>query len=202
MKQWATCTFDCDVDVQTLVFGRRVLDWPRGDDATLLVPVHAYLYEDHSKQKGAHMANGYGNKDWQTTSAYFDGRNNAEKNFGPSWHEGRLSIDSDTMKAWDQDPDGNWTLLGSRDGPEKDHFDEFDTMTEIQYDDAVDLGTLRKGEVLEQWRWVRDADGSWHRPENVLTLQDGSNNDDTNAKIDFAVDQADGRFYFYHYVET
>lgn len=201
MKDWATATFDCTVDAAAVVYGHRVFDYPTAEDALLLVPVHAYTSSDHFDDKGAQMITD-GPEDFRVTSAYLDGRNPTDCTTGPRWHEGRLSINRHgEIEAWHQDRYRNWTKTGSTDVGREDHFAEIDVMTEIQYDDEMDLPRTFKGQILTQWRWIRDVDGGWHRPEDVLTLQEGSNNDGERARIDFAIDQDDGRFYFYHYIE-
>lgn len=200
----ATATFDADVAVQGLVFGWRVFDYPVADDALLLIPVHGYCHEDHfDDAKGAMMATkSDSGADYRITSAYLGDRTGIDLSTGPAWQEGRLYIDDDgTITAWHQDPSGDWTIAGREDVGRESSFVEVDTMTEIQFDDQMDLPATHKGQILTQWRWVQDASGDWHRPDDVLSLQDGSNNDGDHAQIDFAVDQDDGRFYFYHYVE-
>jgi hypothetical protein len=199
MIDWATCTFDSEIDIGTIIGGYRVFHYPVANDALLLVPVHAYTSSDHFGEKGAAML-ASGPEDFRLTSAYLDGRNPVECHTGPRWHETRLSIDDGTIQAWHQHPNGNWTKLGENDIGHEDHFTEVDTMTEIQYDRTIDLESTHRGQILTQWRWIRDVDGGWHRPDDVLTLQDGSNNDGDRSRIDWAVDQDDGRFYFQHYV--
>lgn len=201
-KDWATCTFNTDVKVQQIVYGHRVFDFPKADDAHLLVPVHAYCYEDHFKDKGAQMLNPFGKRDFRITSAYLNGRNSSDETFGPGWHEGRIKInDYGLIKVWHQDPQGDWTKTGQDNVGSEDHFEEIDVMTEVQYDNEMDLPKSNKGEIFTQWRWIKGFDGDWYRPNDVLTLQNDSNNDGDHAKIDFAIDQDDGRFYFYHYVK-
>jgi len=200
-KDWATATFDANTDVSALVYKVSVQQFPSGDDANLLVPVHAYEYSDHFAEKGAQMVRDSHNDDYRVTSAYFGGRNPADTGYDAGWGEGRIVLDDGTMTAWFQPPGGSWTQTGRREDCERDHFVEFDTMTEIQYDDDQDLPAFTKGQVATQWRWVRDVDGNWYRPEDVLSLQDGSNNDGSAAQIDWLLDQDDGTYYFFHYVE-
>jgi len=200
-KDWATCTFQTDSPINQIVYGHRVFHFPGGDDANLLIPVHAYLSSDHFDEKGAQMLTDAGDGDYRITSAYLDGRNPVDLRTGPHWQEGRITIDGDgVIDVWHNDPDDNWTKTGSTDVGQEDHFVEFDTMTEIQYDEQNDLPRTYKGQILTQWRWLRDTDGNWHRPDDVLSLQTGSNNDGDRSRIDWAVDQDDGRFYFYHHV--
>lgn len=202
-KDWATCTFEADMEVSQIQYTLSVSSLPDGDDASLLIPVHAYEYTDHFEEKGAQMALATDGADYRVTSSYFGNRNPVDCSYGPGWGKGRLTLSSDgTMKAWFKPAGGSWTQTGKREGSEKTHFVELDTMTEIQYDDTVDLSPAEKGEIATQWRWIRDAGGGWHRPGDVLTLQDGSNNDGEYARIDWLVDQADRTFYFFHSVEV
>jgi hypothetical protein len=201
MIDWATCTFDSDVQIASIVTGYRVFHYPTADDALLLVPNHCYTSSDHFEDRAAQMLT-TGPDDFQITSAYLDGRNPYDGEVGPRWHEGRVEIDRNgQIQTWHQSPDGDWTKTGQNDIGHEDHFSELDMMTEIQYDEEMDLGRTYRGQLISQWRWIRDVDGGWHRPDDVLELQDGSNNDGEHARIDWAVDQDDGRFYFWHYVK-
>lgn len=185
-------------EIYTLSFEANMNKLPHVGDDLLLIPCHAYLYENHFLKKGALVHRWETNDNYEISSNYFtdcggwDSHITVAKN---QWRERRLEIvhNQNKLKGWAKDTNNNWVLLGECSNVTENEIVHIDVMSEIQYLGTMDLPAVDPDLNKIIFNWVYTNQG-WKRPGECLSYNGSQQG--TWARINFATDDWD-RFWFY-----
>lgn len=86
--------------------------------------------------------------------------------------EGRQSVDPNKkIEVWTKDYNNNWHKLGLTDPSDETQIFRFDFLSEIYYEDSMDLPSTLHNHI---WvKWIRTSEG-WKKPQDVLDAKEGN----------------------------
>lgn len=189
-------------EIYALSFEANMNKLPHVENDLLLIPCHAYLYENHHLKKGALTHRWETNGNYEISSNYFtdcggwDSHITVTKN---QWRERRLEIvlNQNKLKGGGKDTNNNWVLLGECSNVTENEMVHIDFMSEMQYIGTMDLPSVDPDLNKIILNWVYTNQG-WKRPLECLSYNGSQQG--TWARIECATDGWD-RFWLYFGIE-
>jgi len=206
---WGVVEFEPDdVTLHTIAGHTEVGEIPSNDSLNLdvLIPVHAYEYLDHKKEKVAvHAQDNHKDGEFKVQGSYAKAAGGWQTN---------VSFEHDTTFSWRIEIMNNnvaniwlrndgWIHLAKIPDTSETEIREIDCMTEIQSNGDFNV-SMDRHQVRTRLTSCFTEEEGWTPPRDVLRWSGieapTASHDGEKAQIDWLIDQESGDFVFEHYI--